>query len=120
MLNDLWFLKFDFAPQDNRVEARCRGRYQQPWHFHWTFYLLVGVICWPLALFIGVIDFIRFNKAWHHNAKLYNAEYYDEPDELPSEVPESRLGVWLLGALIVAGIVFFSRSIDYLLQLLLG
>jgi hypothetical protein len=114
MLNDFWFLKFDFAPHDPEVERRCRKRYQQVWHFHWLFYLIVGFVCLPLAVFIGVIDFIRLNKAAHHNAQVYKAAYYGRPSEMPSEQAESRLGLWLLAILIVAGIVGFSELMEYL------
>lgn len=104
MLNDFWFLKFDFAPHDPAVEARCRRRYQQPWRFHWIFYVFFGFVCWPIALFVGVIEFIRLNKAAYHNALVYNAEYRGRPADMPSQQEESRIWVWLLG-LVIVGVI---------------
>lgn len=99
MINDFWWLTFDFAPHDSAIEAKCQKKYVHVFHFHWTFYLIVGILCFPLAIFIGLIDFIRINKAAYYNAQLYRAEYYGEEFKPPSD---SRTGLWIIASVIVA------------------
>ncbi len=103
MLNDLWFIKYKKPPFNYEINAMCEKYYQRPFRFHFIYYIFFGIVCWPLALFTALIEFIRINKANYYNAKLYEAAYYDKAFVPPTD---SRLELYI-AAFIVWGCLYF-------------
>ncbi|MBK8103723.1 MAG: hypothetical protein IPK30_10745 [Cellvibrionales bacterium] len=106
MLNDFWFLKYEFAPYDPDVDEKCQKKYMRPWRFHIIWYIFFAIVCWPIAVFTLVIECIRINKAAYYNARLYEATYYGKRFVEPSD---SRLSLYV-AAFIVWAVLYFMFS----------